>query len=442
MKDTGTNYLNGNDGKSIRNAAGRHVSRDATTFISPGRTGETNFIHSSEDAAQPPAATNLQGVAFDEIDWGEQDEEIVNAFNDSAGNGGSIDRAGIATPVDRTDDTTSIQRDAQTAASEPADGSAGDQTASMPTAALAAEASSAEKAAKPRSKTLLIVGAVVVIALVIAIFAFVLPGTQQGASNASADVSYAVECIDANTGDAIADAVKESAKDGETITVEAPSIDGYKLARGTLTKDGEVLVDEEELSSIEIPLEADADQKATFSYAKLVGYTVNYVDSDGNAIADSKTVGDALAGSTVTETAPAFDGYELSSDVEVALKLGNKSEENIISFVYAETSSSASETAWTATAVTYVSPNADASSQNDNTENDHDKSGGEGTGGEGGEGGGNGGEGGEGGGGNGGEGGGGNGGEGGEGGGGGGNGGGEPAPEVGIVIEGEKAANN
>lgn len=61
-------------------------------------------------------------------------------------------------------------------------------------------------------------------------------------------------------------------------------------------------------------------------------YTVEYVDEEGNPIADVKAV-DSLHGATVTETAPAFEGYKLVGDATASITL-DKDATNKITFTY------------------------------------------------------------------------------------------------------------
>ena len=61
-------------------------------------------------------------------------------------------------------------------------------------------------------------------------------------------------------------------------------------------------------------------------------YTVEYVDEDGEPIADVKTV-DGLHGATVTETAPDFEGYKLVGDATASITL-DKDATNKITFTY------------------------------------------------------------------------------------------------------------
>lgn len=129
---------------------------------------------------------------------------------------------------------------------------------------------------------------------------------------------YTVEYVDED-GNAIADVKTVDGLHGATVTETAPAFEGYKLV-------GE--------ATASITLDKDATNKITFTYKKLaaVEYTVNYVDEDGNAIADA-TVKSSYDTLTATETAIDVLGYELIGEKTASIVL-DAAADNTITFVY------------------------------------------------------------------------------------------------------------
>ena len=67
-----------------------------------------------------------------------------------------------------------------------------------------------------------------------------------------------------------------------------------------------------------------------------LSYTVSYVDEDGNALAEAKTVGDKTFGDTVTEDAIDIAGYELAAGEQASKSIEIAAEGNAITFTYAK----------------------------------------------------------------------------------------------------------
>ena len=138
------------------------------------------------------------------------------------------------------------------------------------------------------------------------------------------DLSYTVSYVDED-GNALAEAKTVGDKTfGDAVTEDAIDIAGYELAAG-----------EQASKSIEIAAEGNA---ITFTYAKRtdLSYTVSYVDEDGNALAEAKTVGDKTFGDAVTEDAIDIAGYELAAGEQASKSIEIAAEGNAITFTYAK----------------------------------------------------------------------------------------------------------
>ncbi|WP_125588830.1 MucBP domain-containing protein [Companilactobacillus jidongensis] len=115
---------------------------------------------------------------------------------------------------------------------------------------------------------------------------------------------------------------------GATVSADAPTLDGYKLNDDasksvTVSKDGN--------NTITFNYKADDTTTPVDPADKTANVTVNYVDADGNKVAEPKTVSSQKVGSTITEQAATVDGYTVdknSQDVIIA------EEGNTITFTY------------------------------------------------------------------------------------------------------------
>lgn len=143
---------------------------------------------------------------------------------------------------------------------------------------------------------------------------FELYGTQPDAE----PVEYKIVCVDAE-GSEIQSETK-SGYDGMVATATAPAIDGYKLTS-------------EAAASITLDKDA-AENKITFTYKKLavLDYTVEFVDEEGNPVADAVT-GSDYEGTTITATAEEILGYELTGEATASIVLAVDGT-NKITFVY------------------------------------------------------------------------------------------------------------
>ena len=105
--------------------------------------------------------------------------------------------------------------------------------------------------------------------------------------------TYTVNYVD-ESGNAIAPAKTGEANVGDVLTENPIDVEGYKpndVSKRITLVDGENVI--------------------TFVYRKIEtsGYTVNYVDEAGNAVAAKKVVSDVEVGTTASETAIVVDGY-------------------------------------------------------------------------------------------------------------------------------------
>ena len=129
---------------------------------------------------------------------------------------------------------------------------------------------------------------------------------------------YTIKYVD-EEGTEISEAVVDIAADGATINASAIAIEGYKL---TSEADQSIVLSKEAVNEI------------IFVYEKLaaVDYTINYVDEEGNPVADAvvKSSYDTL---TATETAVDLRGYELVSEKTASIVL-DKDAVNEIVFTY------------------------------------------------------------------------------------------------------------
>ena len=105
--------------------------------------------------------------------------------------------------------------------------------------------------------------------------------------------TYTVNYVD-ESGKAIAPAKTGEANVGDVLTENPVDVEGYKpndVSKRITLIDGENVI--------------------TFVYRKVEtsGYTVNYVDEAGNAVATKKVVSDVEVGTTASETAIVVDGY-------------------------------------------------------------------------------------------------------------------------------------
>ncbi|MFH5811718.1 MucBP domain-containing protein [Companilactobacillus sp. FL22-1] len=121
----------------------------------------------------------------------------------------------------------------------------------------------------------------------------------------------------------IADAETQTAKVGSDVTVNAKTIEGYTLTneatqKQTVSKDG---------NTITFTYKA----KETTPTVEKSDVTVNYLDSEGNVLKPAKTVSAQEVGSTVSEDAPAIEGYTADSATKT---LTVAKDNNSITFTY------------------------------------------------------------------------------------------------------------
>ena len=129
---------------------------------------------------------------------------------------------------------------------------------------------------------------------------------------------YTIKYVD-EEGTEISDTEVKVAADGSTVNVTAIDIEGYEVVNEAVQS---------------IVLSKEAVNEVTFIYRKLaaVDYTVNYVDEEGNAVADA-VVKSSYETLTATEEALEFEGYELIGDATVSIVL-DKDATNEITFTY------------------------------------------------------------------------------------------------------------
>ena len=177
-------------------------------------------------------------------------------------------------------------------------------------AATTAAATTTPKAAASHVKPIAIIGGIIAAALICgAIAVNVMPHK----------VDYTAEYLDQATLEEIAETATATANVGDTVTVTAAEIDGYKL-------NGQ---DEQTIT-----LQEEVENTVKFMYAKEVQYTVEYLDQDGEAISPAKVVEKHTVGEKVAEKAPEFDGYELTSPDSSKIKLKGDAKANVITFTY------------------------------------------------------------------------------------------------------------
>ena len=130
--------------------------------------------------------------------------------------------------------------------------------------------------------------------------------------------SYTVNYVD-EEGNPLADSKTTVGIAGTTVTETALEFEGYQVIGETTAS---------------IVLDAEAENEITFTYKKLdtVDYVIEFVDEEGNSIADSIT-GSDFEGTTITGTAADVLGYELIGEATQSIVLA-KDVENKITFVY------------------------------------------------------------------------------------------------------------
>ncbi|KUE73586.1 hypothetical protein AUQ37_01315 [Candidatus Methanomethylophilus sp. 1R26] len=128
---------------------------------------------------------------------------------------------------------------------------------------------------------------------------------------------YTVKCVDAD-GNSIRDAVAAEAVFGTDVTPEIPAIDGYTAPAQTQT----ITIASDETKNV-----------VTYVYTiNSYGYTVKYVDADGNEIADAAT-GKAVFGTDVTPEIPAIDGYTAPAQTQT-ITIASDETKNIVTYTY------------------------------------------------------------------------------------------------------------
>ncbi len=130
--------------------------------------------------------------------------------------------------------------------------------------------------------------------------------------------SYTVNYVD-EEGNPLANSNTKAGIAGATVTETALAFEGYQVIGETTAS---------------IVLDAEAENKITFTYKKLatVDYVIEFVDEEGNPLADAVT-GSDYEGTTVTGTAKEFLGYAVLGNETVSIVL-TKDVENKITFVY------------------------------------------------------------------------------------------------------------
>ena len=137
------------------------------------------------------------------------------------------------------------------------------------------------------------------------------------------DLSYTVNYLEQGTNAALAEAKTVGNRTfGDAVVEEAIDISGYNKVEPAST-------------SITIGTSGNV---INFYYAKRtdLSYTVSYVDEDGNALAEAKTVGDKTFGDAVTEDAIDIAGYELAAGEQASKSIEIAAEGNAITFTYAK----------------------------------------------------------------------------------------------------------
>ncbi|MCM1561091.1 MAG: InlB B-repeat-containing protein [Butyrivibrio sp.] len=140
------------------------------------------------------------------------------------------------------------------------------------------------------------------------------------------NLGYTVNCLDVENGESI----HQEHSEGEfefvvkaILWIEKISIPGYEYIG---SYDEDITLDD-----------LDANENVmNLSYKKRsdLRYTVNYVDEEGNVIADAKTVQNNTFGDIVTENALDIVGYVKPEPDSQTLKIGADETENVITFTY------------------------------------------------------------------------------------------------------------
>lgn len=151
------------------------------------------------------------------------------------------------------------------------------------------------------------------------------------------NVSLTVKYVDAETGEAVADPKQIAGLDHQTVTAEAPEIEGYKLKASTISAEGtEDVVSEE--SSLDVVLSAKAPQTVTFSYAKQVSYTIKHRDWENTIDVAPEQTGTGYSGDTITaEVSTELNSYYYRNPdlgTTQTLVLQNDESQNVIVFNY------------------------------------------------------------------------------------------------------------
>jgi len=136
------------------------------------------------------------------------------------------------------------------------------------------------------------------------------------ATTAVNQYSYTVKYVDAD-GNEIADAATGKADYGATVEAPIITVDGYTAP----ATQGSVKI-----------TEVEADNVYTYTYSiNSYGYTVKYVDADGNSIRDAAAA-EAVFGTEVTPEVPAIDGYTAPAAQTITISFDET--KNAVTYVY------------------------------------------------------------------------------------------------------------
>ncbi len=141
----------------------------------------------------------------------------------------------------------------------------------------------------------------------------------------SKDALYTVHWYDAETGQTICKSESRSAAIGATVSVT----DGDKTVNG-------YNYDVQNRNNVEqaVLAKAGTELKLYFTKRADLTYTVEYVDQEGNAVAESRTCDRQIFGTTVTENAISVDGYRLADGQQSVQSIVITAGKNLITFVY------------------------------------------------------------------------------------------------------------
>ena len=144
---------------------------------------------------------------------------------------------------------------------------------------------------------------------------------KKDVTTADVTVNYVDE-----SGNAITDAKVVPSKIGSDVTEEAKDLKGYTLVGDktqtvTVGKDG---------NQITFKYKKDAD---TTPETKTANVTVKYLDDNGDEVNPAKTLTGQKVGSTISEDAPTFEGYDLTSDKTATTTVAEDGS-SVITFTY------------------------------------------------------------------------------------------------------------